>query len=141
VPLTRAGLPPTTARAGTSRVTTDPAPTSASSPITTPGSTVTLAPSLARRPTRTPRMQALTSGQRGMGALVSTTRGPSQQSSSSTDSSGTNTPVCIRTRWPTRTWCSSTDPDPSETSSPISLSSRTSTPWPVWKRSPIRLPA
>ena len=45
--MTRAGLPTTTAPAGTSRTTTAPAPTSAFSPTTTPGRSVALAPILA----------------------------------------------------------------------------------------------
>jgi hypothetical protein len=42
---TRAGEPTTTVFAGTSFVTTEPAPTTALSPMLTPGSTVTFAPS------------------------------------------------------------------------------------------------
>src|SRR5437868_2946998 len=42
VRMTRAGTPAATDRAGTSRVTTDPAPTTACPPIVTPFSTVTL---------------------------------------------------------------------------------------------------
>ena len=43
--MTFAGTPATTARGGTSFVTTAPAPTIAPSPIVTPGQTVTRAPS------------------------------------------------------------------------------------------------
>src|SRR5689334_10293367 len=46
---TRAGEPKTILRAGTSRVTTEPAATRASSPSVSPGSTVTLAPMRAPR--------------------------------------------------------------------------------------------
>ena len=49
----RAGAPTTTVRGRTSRVTIDPAPTTASSPIVTPGSTVTRAPSQTLRPMTT----------------------------------------------------------------------------------------
>ena len=42
---TRAGTPCATTPAGTSRVTTEPAPTTESSPIVTPGPTMTPPPS------------------------------------------------------------------------------------------------
>src|SRR5579859_7323726 len=51
-PTIRAGTPATIAKSGTSRVTTAPAPTSAYSPIVTPGTIVALEPIDARRLTR-----------------------------------------------------------------------------------------
>src|SRR5213076_50694 len=50
-PITRAGLPATTAKAGTSRVTTAPAPTSARGEIVTPARIVALLPIAAPRHT------------------------------------------------------------------------------------------
>src|SRR4051794_38344989 len=52
---TRAGLPRAMARGGTSRVTTEPAPTIAPGPMVTPSRTITPLPSQQSSPTEMPR--------------------------------------------------------------------------------------
>ena len=79
-PITRAGLPATTAPAATSRTTTAPAPTSAFSPTTTPGRIVAFAPILAACRITGPASWSFTPGDRGYLAFVNTTLGPIQQS-------------------------------------------------------------
>src|SRR5262249_19505121 len=55
LPITCAGFPTATAPAGTSRVTTAPAPITAPAPMCTPSSTITLLPSQQPSPTVMPR--------------------------------------------------------------------------------------
>src|SRR5262245_6625958 len=95
--MTRAGLPTTTAPGGTSSTTTEPAPTRAFSPTTTPGRSVEFAPILAPLLITGPTSWSLTPGDSGYFAFVNTTFGPIQQPSSSTEYSGMNTCVWIRT--------------------------------------------
>ncbi len=76
----RAGLPATTAPSGTSRVTTAPAPITASRPIVTPGSTTAPPPSHALSPTVIGRADShlarRSSGSRGWVGVSSWTFGP-----------------------------------------------------------------
>src|SRR5437773_702665 len=85
--MTRAGLPTTTARGGTSFVTTAPAPTKASSPISTPGQRI------APPPTRAPRRivgPSISAG--GSGSRVAVERGESVGCLPTTAPSSTLTP-------------------------------------------------
>src|SRR5439155_18784193 len=61
----RAGLPTTTAPGGTSLTTTAPAPTRAPAPMRNPGSTVTLAPTMAADSIFGPRIASLACGDHG----------------------------------------------------------------------------
>ena len=65
--------------------------------MTTPGSSVALAPILAPFRMTGPASWSLTPGDSGYLALVNTTFGPIQQPSSRTENSGMNTCVWIRT--------------------------------------------
>ena len=66
-PTWRAGTPTTSAKSGTSRWTTAPAPTNPYSPIVTPQTSVQLAPSVAPRRTRVGRYSPLrTTAARGL---------------------------------------------------------------------------
>ena len=85
-----AGFPATTASSGTSLVTTLPAPTKEFAPIIIPGSSVEFAPIFAFFFIVGPYIFSLTSGNLGYKALVITTLGPIQQSSSSIVYSGIN---------------------------------------------------
>src|SRR5678809_1751260 len=89
--IVRAGFPMTTAPGGTSLATTDPAPTRAFSPMTTPGRMVLLAPIFAPFLMTGPTSESLTPGESGYFALVNTTLGPIQHPSSRIENSGMNT--------------------------------------------------
>src|SRR5881394_3219804 len=72
-PRLRAGAPTTSACAGTSRVTTAPAPTRQYGPRVRPHTTVAFAPRVAPRPTRVGRYSALREmNARGVFTLVNT---------------------------------------------------------------------
>ena len=87
-PMRRAGTPTTSAWAGTSRLTTAPAPTKAYSPIVVPQTMVQLAPSVAPRCTRVRRYSCLRdTAERGLSTLVKTMLGPQNTSSSSVTAS------------------------------------------------------
>ena len=137
----RAGLPATTAPAGTSRVTTDPAPTRANVPITTPGRRVAFAPIFAPGSMVGPLRHCCTAGHCGCGALVRTARGPTQLLRMRCENSGMK--ACEWTRAPSSmvTWCSITVWLPMLTRSPMVLVSRRSAPWPHWKPLPMVFPA
>src|SRR5215467_2740879 len=83
-PVCRAGTPTTRAWAGTSRVTTAPAPTKAYSPIVTPQTIVEFAPKDAPRLTSVWRYSDLRfTWLRGVMTFVNTIEGPQKTSSSS----------------------------------------------------------
>src|SRR5690606_41077978 len=82
-PMRRAGTPTITARAGTSPVTTAPAPTKAYSPMVAPQTMVAFAPMLAPRRTRVGRYSFLrATSERGFTTLVNTHEGPQKTWSS-----------------------------------------------------------
>ncbi len=134
-----AGFPATTLSAFTSLRTTLPAPTSASSPISTPGRMVLFAPMRARLRTVPPFTQSRYAGHWGCGSSVNTTRGPKKTASSIVTSSRKH-PVWMRTPLPMRLPNSSEALVPTDTSSPMTLSSRMSAPCPVWRRAPMVVP-
>ncbi len=83
-----AGTPTTSAKSGTSRLTTAPAPTKACSPIVVPQTMVQLAPSVAPRFTSVRRYSFLRgTAERGLCTLVKTMLGPQKTSSSSVTAS------------------------------------------------------
>lgn len=101
-PLTLPGTPVTNAYAGTSLVTTLPAPTNAYSPILTPHTTVTFPPNDAPRPTTVSLYSDLRlMNARGFTTLVNTADGPTNTPSSSRTPSYTVTLFCIRQPSPT----------------------------------------
>jgi hypothetical protein len=101
-PTTRAGFPATTACAGTSRVTTAPAPTIAYGPIVTGATSTHPAPSVAPRPTRVSSQSgARTNAARGRFTFVKTTAGPTKTSSSSVTPAQTLVWHWMRHRGPT----------------------------------------
>src|SRR5690606_36481996 len=82
-PTSRAGTPATSPCAGTSRVTTAPAPTNEYGPRVTPHTTVALAPTVAPRPTRVGRSWSIRrTSPRGLTTLVNTQDGPRDAPSS-----------------------------------------------------------
>ena len=84
--ITRAGLPTTTFRGGTSFVTTAPAPTNASSPTSTPGQRIAPPPTRAPRRIVGPRMSSRRLSVRPMKlSFVVTTQGATKTSSSSVE--------------------------------------------------------
>jgi dTDP-4-amino-4,6-dideoxygalactose transaminase len=83
-PTTRAGTPTTTARGGTSAVTTAPAPTNASSPISTPGTSTAPPPTRQARRSSAPRSSYAASWRPIVSSLVVITPGPTKTSSSTT---------------------------------------------------------
>ena len=84
--ITRAGLPTTTARGGTSFVTTAPAPTNASSPISTPGQRIAPPPTRAPRRIVGPFISSSRFSVRPMKlSFVVTTHGATKTSSSSVE--------------------------------------------------------
>ena len=100
----RAGTPATSAKAGTSCVTTAPAATKAYSPTVWPQTTVQLAPSVAPRRTTVRRYSCLrVTAERGLSTLVNTMLGPQKTSSSSVTASYTETLFWILTLSPMTT--------------------------------------
>src|SRR5205085_1924769 len=81
---TRAGTPITTARGGTSRVTTAPDATKASSPISTPGVSTTPPPTRQARRSSGPDSSKSPPWRAIVSSLVVTTPGPTNASSSIT---------------------------------------------------------
>src|SRR5581483_10053547 len=116
----RAGLPATTAPAGTSRVTTAPAPTSAPSPIVTPPRTTAPEPIEAPRSTRVRRSIQSASVwsspssvvARGYLSLTKITPWPTKTSSARSTPSQTKEWLSILQRAPTLTprWISTNGP-------------------------------
>jgi hypothetical protein len=101
-PTRRAGLPTTSPFAGTSRVTTAPAPTNACAPIVNPHTTTTPAPSVAPTWTsvgrKSSRLRLL--AERGRRSFVNRTPGPRNTSSSMITPSNNMTPFFTVTRLP-----------------------------------------
>src|SRR3981189_2411476 len=102
-PRCRAGLPNTNSWSTTGRVTTEPAPTSAYSPMVLPPMTVTLAPIDAPRPTVVATGSQSVDCDRGYRSLVNTTPGPTKTSSARVTPACTDALFSILTRSPTRT--------------------------------------
>jgi hypothetical protein len=83
-PTTRAGTPTTTACAGTSRVTTAPAPMSAHAPMFSGATSVACAPMVAPSPTRVssqPSERSRGNAARGRRTFVNIAAGPTKTSS------------------------------------------------------------
>src|SRR5438105_1652142 len=101
-PSARAGFPATSACAGTSRVTTAPAPTNAYSPMVTPQTMVALAPMVApRRTIVSPNSSRFfLNPTRGRSTLVKTALGPTNTSSSRRTPSQMRTAFLMVTRLP-----------------------------------------
>src|SRR3954453_10693787 len=138
---TRAGTPMTTARAGTSRVTTAPAATNASSPTSRPGVSTAPPPTRQARRRVTPR-RAWSRGWRIIvSSLVVTTPGPTKTSSSTVEYAVRYTSVCTRTRSPSTTSLSTVAPRPTTLSAPTTARSRTWAWSPRIARGPTRAPA
>src|SRR6266436_7811000 len=83
-PICRAGLPTTSAKSGTARITTAPAPMKAYRPMVTPQTIVALAPMVAlfRIRVSTRESADFLIYARGFGSLVSTQLGPRETLSS-----------------------------------------------------------
>src|SRR6185503_14339523 len=116
---TRAGLPTTSMRGGTSFVTTAPAPTNASSPISTPGHRIAPPPTRAPRLIVGPLISSCRLSVRPMKlSLVVTTQGAMKTWSSSVEYAVMYTSAWILVMAPMVVSFSTSDPRPRTTSSP-----------------------
>src|SRR6185312_15907691 len=138
----RAGLPTTTIRAGTSRTTTAPAPTNASSPISTAGQRIAPPPMRAPRLITEPLSSSCRRSVRPMKlSFVVTTHGATKTWSSSVEYAVMYASAWIFVRAPIVVSFSISEPRPSTTSSPTSTRSRTQDWSPRMTRAPIVEPA
>ncbi|GIU88060.1 MAG: hypothetical protein KatS3mg009_2575 [Acidimicrobiia bacterium] len=121
----RAGLPTTLAWAGTSAVTTAPAPTIAPVPMRTPGRSVALAPIDAPSSTTVVANRSGRRLLRGNRSFVKVAFGPMKTSSPMRTPSQSCTPLLIVTRSPTTTSFSTNTPKQTLQSAPITAPGRT----------------
>src|SRR3954468_6274389 len=131
----------TTPRGGTSRVTTAPAATNASSPTSTPGVSTAAPPIRQARRSTAPRSSYDLSWRDIVESLVVTAPGPRNTSSSTTEYAVRYTSVCTRTRSPTTTSLSTALPRPITEPAPIRARSRTNAWSPTIAPGPMRAPA
>ena len=129
-----AGLPTTTAFAGTFLVTTAPAPTIARLPMVRPGRMVALAPMDAPWRTTVLRNASGYSRLRGKRSLVKVALGPTKTSSSSSTPSQSWTPHFTVTRSPTTALPSTNTPSQMLQFSPIFAPGR------MWAKAQTRVP-
>src|SRR5438552_5229138 len=129
-------------RAGTSFVTTAPAPTNASSPISNPGRRTAPPPMRAPRRIVGPLIRSRRRSVRPMKlSFVVTTQGAMKTSSSSSEYAVIYASAWIFVRAPTVVSFSISEPRPRTTSSPTCTRSRTQDWSPRITRAPMRLPA